>query len=208
MQGTFPPPPLQADGTSSSVLTTTWSNSTCFSQKYAKIPANIVATSPISCEKVMFSHALVWLVAIVISRRCRKWAWSHVCACAISIRVYGALPPLNGPASAPAYVRTYIRHDHYYKRDKGQSKCACAMHDRSTKRVTSLEWHRTSLVQTVSSTSLEPGLAIQTACSATNLLRILVMSQSTKTSFVSIQNVECQSCRLMLCCSTLIICLK
>ena len=103
-------------------------------------------------------------------------------------------------------IRAYIRHDHYYKRDKGQSKCACAMHDRSTKRMTSLECHRsrTSLVQTVSSTSLEPGLAIQTACSATNLLRTLVMSQSNKTSFVSIQNVECQSCRLMLCCSTLL----
>ena len=88
-------PLLQADGTSSSVLivTTTWSSSTRFAQNYAKIPADIAATSPISYKKATFS-ALVWLVAMMISsKRCQKWAWLHVCACTISISVYCALPP-------------------------------------------------------------------------------------------------------------------
>ena len=49
MQGTSPP--LQADGTSSSVLTTTSSSSTYFAQSYAKIPGDIAATSPISRKK-------------------------------------------------------------------------------------------------------------------------------------------------------------
>ena len=87
---------LQANGTSSSVLTTTWSSSTCFTQNYAKIPADIAAISPIFCEQVTFS-ALVWLV---YSHHDSENGCGHMFAHARLAKECTVPSPLNGPASA------------------------------------------------------------------------------------------------------------
>ena len=81
---------------------TSVSSSTHSVQNYAKIPADIAATSPICCERITFS-ALVWLVAIVIwSRDAENWhglMFAHVQLAQMCI----VPSPLNSPASAPAY---------------------------------------------------------------------------------------------------------